>query len=119
MGDLILFLMAVLFIVLTSPLWGLLGAGWSFAIIAWTLIKFLGLMVLWIIMSVGAIVDLEFGRILRVLIRIVTQLFIDLWDGIVTFFVPFSHFWEFARYDHYWWALFISICILNLITGKK
>jgi hypothetical protein len=31
--------------------------------------------------------------------------------AVISFFDTVSYFWDFARYDHPWWAFFISIAL--------
>jgi len=100
MLDLLYFLIAVGFILVTSPLWFLLGAGWAVVI-------FLFKMVSYCFQVVSGF--FRYGEDFDHLLLLLLTPFVALWDAIGAFFQPIGWVWDFARYDHPWWSLVIMV----------
>ena len=98
-----LFVFAVWFIVVTFPIWFVLG---SITIPIIAVIKFFGYL------SKVFAGYFKYGEYIDgILALIIFAIPISIWDGIVAFFDPVSFAWNFARYDHPFWAFFISLCL--------
>ena len=105
-----LFVFAVWFIVVTSPLWFILG---SITIPIIAVIKFFG----YFSEILGGYFKYEeyADGMLALLIAIP----VSFWDGIKAFFDPVSYAWDFARYDHPFWAFFISFCLTIIYANSS
>ena len=98
-----LFVFAVWFIVVTFPIWFVLG---SITIPIIAVIKFFG----YLSQILGGY--FKYGEyITGILALIFGAIPMAIWDGIVASFDPVSFAWNFARYDHPFWAFFISLCL--------
>ena len=53
----------------------------------------------------------SFSGFLDYVIQHIFKLFMGLRKAVISFFDTVSYFWDFARYDHPWWAFFISIAL--------
>jgi hypothetical protein len=106
MGSFFLFIFAVWFTVVTFPIWFIIGI-------------FYGL-----IISVIKYFD-YFSRTIdgycryhdfcgEGILLFVIAIPMAIWDGIVAFFDPVSFAWDFARYDHPFWAFLISFILTNI-----
>ena len=54
----------------------------------------------------------KFSQFFDYVVLYILKLFEGLWDAVISVFDPLSFFWNFARYDHPWWAFFISVALL-------
>jgi len=103
MGSFFLFIFAVWFITVTSPIWFTLGLIYLPIIVV---IKFFG--------YTGQVFSgyFKYGEFGEGLLAIIfAAIPFSIWDGIVAFFDPVSFAWDFARYDHPFWAFLISLCL--------
>ena len=102
MGGLILFILAIVFIICTSPIWLSLG-------FIWGLVVFVSKSVSYCFQVYSEFFkndNFEEGFFALLFVPLVA-----LWDGFRAFFSPVSIAWNFSRYDHPFWALIISICL--------
>ena len=119
--NLVGFINALLFIIVTIPIWGILSAILAVVAVGWGIL--LGILKLAvglfaIINSIFKFVEttLPFGEtVVRVLGSLIGEFFstvIRMWSW--GFSVP-DWMWSFARYEHPWWAFIISIILLVMI----
>lgn len=83
-------------------------------IAGWGIIKFLLTIIAFIIglgVSIFTSDGLPIEKLLFKLLGAVISLIQSLWDALISSFDPVSYFWEFSRYEHNWWAFFISIVL--------
>lgn len=109
MGSFFLFVFAVWFIVVTFPIWFILSLLWCPLIIVIKYIGYFSHFIKWYI-SVGNYGEGLLGVILSIPIAI--------WDGIVALLDPISFAWDFARYDHPFWAFLISVCLTIIYANS-
>ena len=104
MEDIFLFIFAVWFISVTIPIWLILGSLYGIFI---AVISFFGY-----VPKAFTYISYEFWDGLLVLF--VASPFMAIWDGLKASIKPVSYCWDFARYDHPFWAFFISIVLSSI-----
>jgi hypothetical protein len=126
MADVFLFLLALLFIAETAPVWIFCGLAWSYLLLCWALLRLAFGLPLGVVSYVTGWPDMgfhNFSQFFDYVVLHIFKLFEGLWDAVISFFDPLSFFWNFARYDHPWWAFFISVVLIFWIaiasSGKK
>ena len=100
------FVNALLFIILTIPVWGILAAIFAVAAVGWGIL----LGILKLAVGLFAIVNSIFQFVETTLPFGETVVRMWSWG----FSVP-NWMWDFARYEHPWWAFIISIILLIMI----
>jgi hypothetical protein len=126
MSDIFLFLLALLFIGVTAPFWAIIGLVWSVLLFLWADLRLvIGLLLVFSSSIFGWPGD---GNITTAmfadnLLQCFFMYLLGLWDAVISFFDPVGYLWDFARYDHPWWALFISIALgifwISVIKSDK
>jgi len=109
MGDFFLFIFALWFISVTSPIWIILGSLYGIFI---AVIKFFSY-----VMQSFKYISYE-GAEGLVLLFIGSPL-MAIWDGLKASIEPVSYFWDFARYNHPIWAFIISIALTIFYTSDN
>ena len=93
------FLVGLAFIILTAPIWVIIG-------IIWGILVFIGT----IIQSILYLIKYSnFGEFFAYILY-------AFYKGFIEIFSPMSFLWQFSRYDHSWWAFFISIALFVIYT---
>ena len=114
MEDIFLFIFAVWFIFVAMPWWLLFGSIYGVFI---AVISFFGYVIQAFrhldLGGVGLSEDFTQGLIL---LFFASPIF-AVWDGLKASIEPVSYLWNFARYDHPFWAIFISI-VLSIIYNR-
>jgi hypothetical protein len=105
--DPFLFIIAVWFISVTIPIWIILGPLYGIYI---AVISFFGY-----VPKAFTYISWEFWDGLLALF--VVSPLMAIWDGLKASIKPVSYCWDFARYDHPFWAIFISI-VLSIIYSR-
>ena len=100
------FLVALIFICTTFPVWFFAGLFWGFGMFLLEIVS----KTWWVFKS-----DLDAENTLA---AIVIVPFYAAWSGLTAFWSLPSAFWDWARYDHPWLAFFISLALLSWY-GKK
>jgi|AACY02.1.fsa_nt_gi hypothetical protein len=115
MVDVFLFLLALLFIGVTAPVWAFCGLAWAFLLWNWAFLRAGFGLLLGLVSYVTGWPDMgfhKFSQFFDYVVLHILKLFEGLWDAVISVFDPLSFFWNFARYDHPWWAFFISVALL-------
>ena len=110
MEDIFLFIFAVWFIFVAMPWWLLFGSIYGVFI---AVISFFGYAIQAFrhldLGGVGLSEDFTQGLILL----FVTSPIFAVWDGLKASIEPVSYLWNFARYDHPFWAFVISVVLIK------
>ena len=97
----ITFLVALTFVTLTAPAWifiGLIKGAFTFVV------EFIG-KGLWLIKNTFFVeYKLDAADVFILIFAVPINAF---WQGLVSFFGTLGSFWDWAKYDHPWWAFFI------------
>ena len=101
MEDPFLFMIAVWFISVTIPIWIILGSLYGIFI---AVISFFGYVS-------KSFTYISYDFLEGLLVLFVASPLMAIWDGLKAFFDPVSYAWDFARYDHPFWAFLISFCL--------
>jgi hypothetical protein len=96
-----LFIFAVWFISVTFPIWLILGSLYGIFI---AVISFFGYVS-------KSFTYISYDFLEGLLVLFVASPLMAIWDGLKAFFDPVSYAWDFARYDHPFWAFLISFCL--------
>ena len=102
------FIFAVLFMLVSCPLWIILGFSWGILYFIYFFFR-----------AAFAVIQQTFfcTWCMEAHEAIFSALFVPLlsaYEGIAAAFSPMSFFWNFARYDHPWWAFLIT-AVLSLL----
>lgn len=97
------FIVATAFIILTTPAWIAVGVIKGLFIF---IVEFVSKG--WWLIKNTFFVEYKLGAG-DVLVSIFAVPINAIWQGLVTFFGTIGSFWDWARYDHPWWAFFICL----------
>lgn len=102
----IAFIFAVLFMLVSCPIWIILGFIWGILYFIYFFFR-----------AAFAVIQQTFfcTWCMEAHEAILSALFVPLvaaYEGIAAAFSPMSFFWNFSRYDHPWWAFLITIVLI-------
>ena len=100
------FIFAVLFMLVSCPLWIILGFSWGILYFIYFFFR-----------AALAVVQSTFfcnlcEEVHWAILAALGVPFVAAYEGIAAAFSPMSIFWNFARYDHPWWAFLITIVLI-------
>ena len=102
MSGLILFILAVVFTICTSPIWLFLGFVWSLIVFVSKFVSYC----FQVYTTFFANDNFFEGFFCSSFCSFYSTV-----GGFISFFSPLSIAWNFSRYEHPFWALLISLCL--------